>query len=69
MIGINHFKEEKGEKMKSNIDVYKLAGKIVDNYSYEELYESAFIGTLDFLKTLDKNELVEQASLIGFYEE
>jgi len=55
--------------MKSNIDVYKLAGKIVDNYSYEELYESAFIGTLDFLKTLDKNELVEQASLIGFYEE
>jgi len=55
--------------MKSNVDVYKLAGKIVDNYSYEELYESSFIGTLDYLKSLDKEELMEQASLVGFYEE
>lgn len=52
-----------------DIDLNKLAGHITANYSYEELYESAYIGTLSYLENLTEEELLEEIELSGYKEE
>jgi len=56
--------------MKNAKDINKvlLAEIIVDQYSYEELYQSALNGTYEFLNSITNEELLEQADLVNYWE-
>lgn len=49
-----------------DINLVDLTNLIVKQYSYEELHDSAYFGTLSYLETLDPDELLEEADIAGY---
>lgn len=53
----------------NDIDISLLTEIIVNNYSYEELYQSALNGTYEFLNSITDEELLEQADLVNYWRD
>ena len=62
------YEQKNGEKMKPEIDKYKLAEMIVDGYDHETLVQSAIEEVYEYLNKCTVKELEIEANRNGYFD-